>query len=161
MPGLTGHLSFNRSPVKPGMTMRKEGMTMRRNGDDIMMRWPEIRGFSWLAHGTMALRPEIGRFLWPKRSPVKPGMTDRKAGNCILSTKTRVSMDREGTKQAEQPIESLRERVPPNNCCFVVEQCLKSVNKHLFTYRSGKKSRKYGGTVRKTVSQCIFSVTGI
>lgn len=96
MPGLTGHLSFNRSPVKPGMTMRKEGMTMRRNGDDIimrrnrddiMMRWLEIRGFSWLAHGTMALWPEIGRFLWPKRSPVKPGMTDRKAGDCILPTK--------------------------------------------------------------------------
>ena len=143
MPGLTGHLSFNRSPVKPGMTMRR----------------PEIWGFSWLAHGTMALRPEIGRFLWPKRSPVKPGMTDRKAGDCILPTKALFSWT--GKAQSRTAIESLRERVPPNNCCFVVEQCLKSVNKHLFTYRSGKKSRKYGGTVRKTVSQCIFSVTGI
>ena len=42
MPGLTGHLSFNRTPVKPGMTTRKSGdegkgkpgMTDRKVGDD-------------------------------------------------------------------------------------------------------------------------------
>ena len=38
-------------------------------GDDVMMRWPEIRDFSWPEHAKMDLWPGIGRFLWPEKSP--------------------------------------------------------------------------------------------
>ena len=107
MPGLTGHLSFNRSPVKPGMTKRKSG-DEGKGKPGMTMRWPEIRGFSWLAHGTMALRPEIGRFLWPKRSPVKPGMTDRKAGDCILPTKALFSGTGKAQSRRSSPWAELR-----------------------------------------------------
>lgn len=54
-------------------------------GDDIMMRWPEIRGFSWPEHAKMDLWPGIGRFLWPEKSPVKLRLTSYELEDGVMN----------------------------------------------------------------------------